>query len=313
MNNYHFSVVVPVYQKGNYVEKCINSVLCQNYPFYEIILVDDGSTDNSGKICDDYAAKYSQIHVYHKKNTGVSDTRNYGISKSTNPYIAFLDADDFWDMGFLSEIAKLIQKYPQCGMYSTNFYKICFGHLLENETEITGDCVVDNYFKQSLYNTIVNSSNVVIKKNLLLEVGGFPVGMIDAEDLYTWVKIASISKCAYSDKKLSYYNLESEGWRLRKNKKDVDGYNFKQLLTNEDDFYKKEYLSKLAYKKAVYYLINGFKKEADIQIKPFMNSKLFKLNMIKYRLLRLIPSCWILKAVLIDASIVKRINKYFKT
>ena len=92
-----FSIVIPVYNVAPYLRECVDSVLAQNSTDYEIILVDDGSTDNSPAICDEYAEKYSQIKVIHKTNGGLSDARNFGIKKAQGDYLMFLDSDDFWN------------------------------------------------------------------------------------------------------------------------------------------------------------------------------------------------------------------------
>ena len=101
MNNIKFSVIIPVYQKGPFLKKCIESVLKQSFKDYEIILVDDGSTDNSSEICKNYSLKNENVFYYYKKNSGVSATRNFGINNAKNNYIAFIDADDFWEKDFL--------------------------------------------------------------------------------------------------------------------------------------------------------------------------------------------------------------------
>lgn len=88
------SVIVPVFNVEQYVSKCIDSILKQNYSNLEIILVDDGSTDSSGKICDDYASKFEEIKTFHKTNGGLSSARNYGLKKATGKYIGFVDSDD---------------------------------------------------------------------------------------------------------------------------------------------------------------------------------------------------------------------------
>ena len=88
------TIVVPVYRVENYIRRCIDSVLCQINSSIEIILVDDGSPDNSGKICDDYASKYECIQVIHKTNGGLSSARNAGINEARGEYILFLDSDD---------------------------------------------------------------------------------------------------------------------------------------------------------------------------------------------------------------------------
>ena len=96
MNNL-ISIIVPVYNVDKYLNRCINSILKQTYSNLEILLIDDGSTDNSGAICDKYASEFDNIRVYHKKNGGISSARNYGLDKISNntKYIAFVDSDDF--------------------------------------------------------------------------------------------------------------------------------------------------------------------------------------------------------------------------
>ncbi len=89
------SVIIPVYNVEKYLRECVDSVLGQTYKNYEIILVDDGSTDASGKICDEYATEFSQVSVIHKENGGLSDARNTGFVHSSGEYVYFLDSDDF--------------------------------------------------------------------------------------------------------------------------------------------------------------------------------------------------------------------------
>ena len=91
------SIIVPVYNVENYIEKCIKSIIAQTFKDFELILIDDGSTDNSGYICDKYLNLDSRIKVIHKENTGVSDTRNLGLKVATGDYIGFVDSDDFID------------------------------------------------------------------------------------------------------------------------------------------------------------------------------------------------------------------------
>lgn len=89
------SVIIPVYNVAPYLEQCVNSVRQQTYSNLEIILVDDGSTDGSGAICDAWAKRDARIYVFHKKNGGLSDARNFGLERATGTYIGFVDSDDF--------------------------------------------------------------------------------------------------------------------------------------------------------------------------------------------------------------------------
>ena len=110
-----FSIIVPVFNTERFIEECIQSVLDQTYRDYELILVDDGSSDKSGLICDQFAKKYAQIKVIHKKNTGQIDSRNKGVIAATGEYIVFLDSDDLLDSNALKIICEKINQY-NCDM-----------------------------------------------------------------------------------------------------------------------------------------------------------------------------------------------------
>lgn len=96
MKSPKISIIVPVYNVEKYLHRCIDSILAQTYTDWELLLIDDGSKDASGRICDEYAARDERIRVIHKENTGVSDTRNKGLDVARGKYLFFLDADDFW-------------------------------------------------------------------------------------------------------------------------------------------------------------------------------------------------------------------------
>ena len=104
------SIVVPVYNVEKYLKKCIESLINQTYSNIEIILVDDGSTDNSGKICDKYADKYFFIYALHKKNSGLGLTRNYGLDKSKGEYVTFVDSDDYVEEDLIANLVDPIIK-----------------------------------------------------------------------------------------------------------------------------------------------------------------------------------------------------------
>ena len=102
------SIIIPVYNCESYLIECVNSVLMQDYEQFEIILIDDGSTDSSGLICDEFAKNHSKIHVYHNENKGVSFSRNYGIEKSLGEYIIFIDSDDYVDKTFVKKMISVL-------------------------------------------------------------------------------------------------------------------------------------------------------------------------------------------------------------
>lgn len=110
MNKDKVSIIVPVYNVEKYLEKCLKSLISQSYKNIEIILIDDGSKDNSGRICDEYKRKDSRIKVIHKENAGVSEARNSGIQKATGKYLCFVDADDFVMDNYVEYMHQLIVK-----------------------------------------------------------------------------------------------------------------------------------------------------------------------------------------------------------
>ena len=118
------SIVIPVYNVEEYLHRCIDSILRDSMNVeYEIILVDDGSTDRSGEICDEYAAKYNFITAFHKENGGLSDARNVGIMKANGKYVIFIDSDDYVEIGSIGKIAIEISPI-ECDVYCTNYRKI---------------------------------------------------------------------------------------------------------------------------------------------------------------------------------------------
>ena len=129
MKSVLLSVIVPVYNVAEYLCQCIDSLINFDCDFYEIILVDDGSTDNSGLICDEYVKKYPFIKVIHKQNEGLGYARNTGIQNAVGDYVLFIDSDDFWaNSEFLFEIRNVINELnPDLIVYKNIFF--------DNETQ----------------------------------------------------------------------------------------------------------------------------------------------------------------------------------
>ena len=105
------SVIVPVYKVEKYIRRCVDSIVLQTYKNIEVILVDDGSPDQCGDICDDYANKYSYIKVIHQENRGQAAARNTGVSFSTGDYVTFVDSDDFITSDYVETLVGLVSRY----------------------------------------------------------------------------------------------------------------------------------------------------------------------------------------------------------
>jgi len=142
-----FSILVPVYQVEAYVEECIQSVLDQTYENWELILVDDGSKDKSGEICDRYAEKDDRIHVYHKENRGLIHTRRYAIARMTGDYCVFLDSDDTLKLKALEVIYDAIQKY-RCDCLIYGFERLLKGKVVGKSGVEEECCITD---KREIY------------------------------------------------------------------------------------------------------------------------------------------------------------------
>ena len=107
------SVVVPIYKVEKYISRCIESIINQSYKNLEIILVDDGSPDKCGDICEEYALKDSRIKVLHKETGGLSDARNFGMNYVSGEYTLFVDSDDWLELNMIETMIKLVNKYDR--------------------------------------------------------------------------------------------------------------------------------------------------------------------------------------------------------
>ena len=117
------SVIVPIYQVEKYLEQCLDSILNQTYRQLEIILVDDGSPDRCGEICDQYASQDSRIQVIHQTNQGLSAARNAGMDIATGKYISFIDSDDYIDSHFYEKMEQGLQSYPEAPIIACFAYQ----------------------------------------------------------------------------------------------------------------------------------------------------------------------------------------------
>lgn len=144
------SIVVPVYNVEKYLEACVDSLLQQTVPAYEIILVDDGSKDSSGKICDDYAAKYPQVKAVHKENAGLGMARNTGLDHVTGDYVVFIDSDDFCQKDLVEQLSVIVEK-TGCDTCKTSFDRVDLeGNFLHAETVEPGDFTGEQVQKELL-------------------------------------------------------------------------------------------------------------------------------------------------------------------
>jgi glycosyltransferase involved in cell wall biosynthesis len=204
---------MPLYNKANFVRKTIESVLSQTFKDFEIIIVNDGSTDNSLEVVREISDP--RIHIFTKENEGVSSARNFGIEKAQYEYIAFLDADDIWLPDYLETIKEMIQQYPQVGIFGTGYTSIYpnkkYDRILSRFPR--GEIIlIENYCKSLLKKEIRQlwTGTVCIKKELFSKTGGFRIGVKRGEDLDMWLRLSLITLIVWKNESKALYLVETE-------------------------------------------------------------------------------------------------------
>ncbi|MDD5130139.1 MAG: glycosyltransferase family A protein [Candidatus Omnitrophica bacterium] len=202
------SIVIPLYNKALYIKRAIDSILHQTNQDFEIIVIDDGSTDEGDKVV--RAISDSRIRLVQQINQGECAARNKGIEEAKNNLIAFLDADDEWKPLFLETISRLSSSYPDAGAYATAYEmrepnsKIVKPRL-KSIPSFPWEGIIPNYFEAALTSFPVWSSAVAIPKNVFNVVGGFPHGEKLGGDIDMWLRIALKYKIAYSTYPMAIY------------------------------------------------------------------------------------------------------------
>lgn len=207
------SVVVAIYNVKNYLEKAVQSCVNQNLKSLEIILVDDGSTDGSGEICDHYANKYQNVKVIHQKNQGLSAARNAGLKIARGKYVAFLDADDYIEYNMYGEMLKKI-KNTDADLVLCNFdYVTEDGNILNIESPLSSDFCGSNWDMLNKIGTnndqfYIVAWNKLYKKELFDDIN-FPVGKYN-EDLFVMPYIYSLCSKVVIMKDIFYHYLQRD-------------------------------------------------------------------------------------------------------
>lgn len=197
------SIIVPVYKVENYIRNCIESVQNQTYTHWELILVDDGSPDNSGKICDEYQEKDNRIRVIHKENGGLSSARNAGLDlPPKGEYVTFLDSDDFWREDYLSIMINL------CLENDADMSQCSFIRGTENFFPAFKENIdVRKYDNHSIF--LSGKANVIVcgklYKVFLFDDIRMPVGLYNEDDWTTWKLYYRAKKIAVTTQRLYYY------------------------------------------------------------------------------------------------------------
>jgi glycosyltransferase involved in cell wall biosynthesis len=206
------SVVIPLYNKADYIVRAIESVVQQTYTVREIIVVDDGSTDEGASRVQKLG--YANVNVIRQSNHGVSHARNTGVDLASSEFIAFLDADDYWYPDFIQSIKELHSIYPGANLLCTGYE---FGTSKGNKLAInsyfkTPHGVISDYFQACCNEDLpITASSVCLNKASLVDIGLFPEGLNLGEDQVVWAKMACAGSIAYMAKSCVVYDLKASG------------------------------------------------------------------------------------------------------
>ena len=282
MDNPLISVIVPIYNVEEYLNRCVESIVNQTYQKLEIILVDDGSPDNCPKMCDDWAGKDSRIKVIHKKNGGLSDARNAGLDIATGEYIAFVDSDDYIALDFIATLLAVMEKensdVVECSVvkfyederfekYSDNIAVTTF----KTESALSG-LIAENPFHQHVWNKLYKADCL---KGIL-----FPVGKLNEDEFWTYQVFGRTQKVSKINKTMYYYfqrsdSIMGENYSIRRldalegksNRQKFLEKNYPNLVVQAKiDFYGS---CMFAYQCVLKYLSGKEKREAIVRIKRF--------------------------------------------
>jgi glycosyltransferase involved in cell wall biosynthesis len=231
-----FSIIIPLYNKAKFIKETLQSVLDQDFFDFEVIVVDDGSTDDSVAIVTHF--NDTRIILIKQKNTGVSAARNNGISIAKGAHIALIDADDYWYTNHLTALINQIKQFPNAGLYCNN-YEIYLDKNTKRNAQFNfsynTDClIVRDFFRASIINSVAWTSAVAFPKDKFNAVGGFDEDLDTSEDLDLWIKLAlryavSFNPCLTMSYKYYIHNS------LTKKETNAVRLNFINSYTSEED------------------------------------------------------------------------------
>ena len=292
------SIVIPVYNVEKYLPECLDSVVNQTYTNLQIILVDDGSTDNSGKICDEYAEKDSRITVIHQENQGAGAAKNTGLELIKGDYFSIIDSDDYLEQNYYEKLVCFLQKY-KADITQCNFYNLLVNEKIKRQLNFKYSNYKISNSKQYLFEMLYDWKysvfwNKLFKTSLLNNSIRFPVSRKIDDEFFTYKLICNAKKIINIDMPL--YN-----YRMRKSSV-MNVNNNDELITDRIDCFieRMEYIKDMcpSLLKDYYYHFSDFllytynsatstklKGELEEYIKayPFKKESIFKRLVRKYK------------------------------
>lgn len=298
-----FSVILPVYNGANFIDNAVASVLCQREKDWELIIVNDGSCDSTGKVLEKYKG-HPKIRVITQPNLGVSAARNNGIAASRGNYIAFLDADDVWHEDHLEVMRKLTEKYPAAGLYGSFTRTVLVNGGTINECSFFRNreetICLDDFFEEYYKNKSVKMFTIIttcISRTAFDKTGGFTVGCKIGEDLELSLRVAAYFPVALTSRATATY-IKGNSVATKANSFDPDWSFFdrvSELYADKDiPMSKKENIKKVmewfTMRRCRHYIIEGRKKEAALHFCEIGNDPRLKKDKLITLLLLHMPS-----------------------
>lgn len=213
-----FTVIIPLYNKEKYIENAIKSILNQTFTDFELLIVNDSSTDKSVEIASKFLSE--KVHlIHHEKNSGLAATRNTGIKKATSNYVTFLDADDLWKSHFLEKIFHLIQNFPEARIFGTNYEEIWEKTIKKphngSESLPTDFAGYVNFFKINLKQGLYNHGSVCLHKEVYEKVGFYNEIIQLSQDLDFNIRANYHFKLAYDNSVQMSYFMQTDNQLTR--------------------------------------------------------------------------------------------------
>ena len=219
--SYEISIVVPVYNSEKYLSECLDSILAQSYTNFELLLIDDGSTDFSGKICDEYDEKYDFVTVYHNQNSGAAGARLFGTKKATGKYITYIDCDDFVAENYLEVLYSAIKKFNADIATAGRSFLLPDGSLATNMDTSLQEAVCltgSDSVEQILYGKFCTTfcGNKLYRSEIITEI--MPLPLKFGEDTSVTVQaLAKARQVVHTGEILYFYRQHSESATHTKN------------------------------------------------------------------------------------------------
>lgn len=323
MNKIKFSIIVPIYNTELYLKKCLNSIVKQSYKNIEIILVNDGSEDESPTICDEYGKIDSRIQIIHKKNGGVSDTRNHGLIKATGQYVMFVDSDDYIEKDCCKKFSKIIKNHPKVDIIASNIKSFSSNKIKKEMytlTDVKQPLNGREFLKLQLKNKTIQISscrNIYNRKYIIDNQFFFKVGILHEDEQWT-PRVFLLAKRVICTEYTHYIRVQREGSITRNKVKTKNAIDLMEIVIELSITYEgleDIELKKLLYDYLVMLYLNAFciGKMYQPKYKKYINKTFLKNNALSVRNRRKVALfCFDVRIYYITNKLLRMIYHAFK-